>query len=314
VLLWDMAFHVNRFFLVITFWLALSGLHPASACDKGGGLTQETVDASATIYRGKIAEYEIIDRRVGKLRFVVTETYRGQSRDEWTLLLLPVYGNFLVPEDLEAFRREYGDDTVVGVTTPLRYEPGYDFGPRSAEIFALPRVMEEGCGPPFMFKWDERSFKYLVDWGVVFAGCCPSASSGAFAGDVAKKSQLETRLSAIPAPGPKDDNLQKFEVYWREVAETIQASDAITDFMHDANEGIIGIMTTGGDLRRTDAPGLNCSSKNYVEAKAIYYMDFPDAMWPGRQSVYDTYTSYAAYYNREALRRSADVLSECSKK
>jgi hypothetical protein len=166
-----MAFHVTRVSLVIAICLAHSGLHPANACAIASTLARDTIEASATIFRGRIVEYEVVRGNIVKLRFAVTETYKGEAQDEWTLLW--ANSTFAVPEDLEAFRVSYGDDTVVGVTTnslpPFKvFGPWKDiFGPRTEEISALPMVMQANCAPPVMIEWEGDYFKHLVEWGVV---------------------------------------------------------------------------------------------------------------------------------------------------
>src|SRR5262245_8993723 len=113
----DMASRIVRSLIcatIIACWPLLDA-PPVRACEIGSRLTRETVEAAVTMFRGQLVEYEVIKGNAVKLRFVVTETYRGQKRDEWSLLW--VNSTFGVPKDLEAFLEGKANDLVVGVTT-----------------------------------------------------------------------------------------------------------------------------------------------------------------------------------------------------
>ncbi len=151
---------------IVSLWVVPLGAHIVHACEAYQPMTQETVDAARTIFRGKISDYEIVRSNWVKLRFVVTETYRGLRQDEWTLLWInSTYG---VPEDLETFRGANGDEMVVGVTTNRLLELQQWSGQSFGEISTLPMVMQQPCGPPVMLKWNGgAASNALVHWGIV---------------------------------------------------------------------------------------------------------------------------------------------------
>lgn len=144
----------------------------ATACSRSRStVSPSTVEAATTIFRGKIVDYEIIERNFVKIRFEVTETYRGQKNDHWTLIW--ANSTFRVPASMAEYQKYYGTETVVGIAAPGTLGPPVvgvsSFTPPSSQdVFEHPWVMQSACAPPVMGKWkDGRLYDDLVKLGAL---------------------------------------------------------------------------------------------------------------------------------------------------
>ena len=118
------------------------------------------VREAVSIFRGSVAGYDLAGAYSAKVRFVTTQTYRGEARNTWTLVLTNTLA-FERPKDLEEFIKYYGMDTIVGVSVSRGYE--------SPDLAQYQNVIQHPCGPPMMVKRDENNylFKNLVELGAV---------------------------------------------------------------------------------------------------------------------------------------------------
>ena len=159
---------VNAFcFAGVSLWSAPS----VNACAVGQShFRLETLDSAETVFRGHVSAYEIIEGNFVKLKFKTIETYKGQKRPEWTLIW--ANSTFAVPDNIEEFRRHYGDDTMVGVTPTATVGPNHapssvSISPRNPETLNYPWVMQSPCAPPIMVKWNNHWLQTLIDRGTI---------------------------------------------------------------------------------------------------------------------------------------------------
>jgi len=142
--------------LVSAVVLAVLPGSPAIACrvneayEPGKPFDEAYFKEGDVIFRGHPVEYSYPNpdspyslESHSEVTFEVVDTFLGDSKEKWTARWFTIA--FKKPQDLDAFKREIGDDLVVVLDAPEAY---------STEFIQFPVVAHQPCGQPAMRSYE----------------------------------------------------------------------------------------------------------------------------------------------------------------